>query len=131
MEEKKSVVDLYANGQIDRERYGKKCQTYDTDIKGVRIERDQLLAAVPALHKKDVVETSVEQYSTTLKNKWEKSTDFDSRRQLLLAHVDRIVLANGKVDLHGSIPVGLESYANPEQSSNVRKIAFVIHDSVA
>jgi site-specific DNA recombinase len=127
---KKGVVDLYARGEINRAEYGKKCQQYDAAINAAKNTRTALLTMIPALHQKNTVESSVESYCNSLKSRLQNCADFDTRRQLMLNFVKQIVLTRGKVEVHGSIPIELSAYSDPDQSSEASEMRFVIEKKI-
>ncbi|OGG56698.1 hypothetical protein A3D71_02545 [Candidatus Kaiserbacteria bacterium RIFCSPHIGHO2_02_FULL_55_20] len=128
--EKKDVLEQYAKGLLKRDIYGKKCDEYDQKIDAEKSERNKLLSTVPALHKKSVIDESVGKYCGSLKNRLEKCADFNARRQLLLDYLYKITFARGRVELHGSIPMHLDAYLDPEQTSEAKETKFVIASKI-
>ncbi|KKW19793.1 MAG: hypothetical protein UY63_C0006G0035 [Parcubacteria group bacterium GW2011_GWA2_51_10] len=126
MLEKKDILEQYAKGQLNRDNYGRKCHEYDQKIDGVKTERNKLLSMVPALHKRSVVDTSIEKYCDAARTRLEKCADFDTKRQLLLDYLQKVAFVRGKVEVHGSVPIQLAAYSDPEQSSEAREVGFVI-----
>jgi len=127
---KREIVDLYAKGKINRAEYGKKCQQYDAAINEAKNTRTALLTMIPALHQKGTVESSVESYCNGLKSRLQNCADFDTRRQLMLNYIKQIVFARGKVEVHGSVPIQLGAYSDPDQSSEASEIRLVIERKI-
>lgn len=123
---KKRILDLYAEGGLDRGKYGEKSLRYDNEIAKVQAERDDLIKRIPVLHKPEVVEMSVKQYCESVKLRLEKCQDFETKRQFLLDYVEQVTYQEGRVALHGSVPVKLQVYENQDQPSEASKIRFSI-----
>jgi hypothetical protein len=81
---------------------------------------------MPGLHRRDIIESSLEQYCTNLKTRIEKSSDFDSKRQLLLDYIEKIVFVKETVEIHGSVSILLDAYRDHDQTSESGKIKFVL-----
>jgi len=128
--EKKNVLEYYAKGKIDRDAYGKKCRQYDTEIRKVRSKRDELLEKVPTFHKNDTLEIGVERYCDFVKKRLRKCGDFDSKRQLLLDYIRKIIFTKGKVELHGSVPTLPEVYSESEQTSETKGLKFIVKKEI-
>jgi hypothetical protein len=124
--EKRDTLELYAKGNIERATYSKKCMEYDNEMRSVKNERSTLLATIPALHKKNTVDTSLEQYCNALETRFKKCADFNSKRQLLRDYIHQVVLTNGKIKVCGSVPVQLDAYTDPDQPSDAKEIKFSI-----
>lgn len=128
--EKKRILELYATGDLDRDMYGKKSLEYDHEINKVKIERHELIQKIPVLHKKSVIDVSVRQYCELLKAQLEKCTDFETKRQFMLDHVEKIVFVNDHVTLHGFVPVKLKAYEDPDQPSEASKVRFCVKNKI-
>jgi len=128
--QKKRILDLYATGDLDRGRYAQKSLWYDNEINKKGIERQELITKIPILHKKEVVDVSIRRFCDELQARIEICNDFNTKRQLFLDYIEKIVykvqVKDGEVNLYGSIPVHLEAYNNPDQPSEVSKIGFCI-----
>lgn len=127
---KKNAVELYATGELNRIEYSQQAQHYDSELKKAKNDRAQLLATVPGLHKRSIVEPSLRQYCNGLKARLENSDDFDSKRKFCLDYIEQIVFTEGRVRLYGTIQAELNAYADPEQTSEARKVPFVIESSI-
>lgn len=123
---KQNTLERYAEGKINRSAYSQKCREYDAEISQAKNERDQLLTAIPSLHKKDIVDASLEQYCSALRTRLYKCNDFDLKRRLLLDYIQQVVFTNGRIEMCGSVPIQLDAYADPDQSSEAREIKFSI-----
>lgn len=69
-------------------------------------------------------------FCKTAKERLEQSVDFDTKRQLFLDYVEKIVFNNGRVDFHGSIPVKLVGHTNKGEDTEAIKMQFCITDVI-
>jgi site-specific DNA recombinase len=128
--QKKRILDLYAMGGLDRNNYVQKCLWYDNEANKVRAVREELIKKIPILHKKEVMKVSVQNYCERVKTGLKKCVDFDTRRQFLLDHIERIIYKERHVILHGSVPVRLKAYEDPNQSTTLSKVGFQIESKI-
>lgn len=111
-QKKKRVMDLYANGDLDRETYTKKSVELDEELKVTGLLKLELSKQIPMIHKEAEIDMAIKQYCETVRLRYEECTDFDSHRKFNLEYIDHITHYNDGFTLHGKIPVGLE----PNQS---------------
>lgn len=130
IEAKKRMLDLYTSGEIERDAYVLKNLEYDNELNKLKIERTQWIAQIPLLHKKEIVDVSIKQYCETAKIRFEKCTDFETKRQFLLDYVGKIVYWNEKVEFHGNVPVQLKVYEDRQQKTELAKLEFCIKDTI-
>ena len=124
--EKKRVLDLYAVGDVERDVYARRCLQYDKDISKARAQRDELVKRIPVLLNPQLIDVSVRQHVEAVKTRLETATDFDTKRRFLLDHIDKVVYANDRIALYGSMPVDLPSDEAPGQPTERTKIGFCI-----
>jgi hypothetical protein len=128
--EKKRMLDLYAVGDLDRDDYARRCLRYDQQISRAKAQRDELMARIPILRNPHLIDVSLRQYVEGVTARLENATDFETKRQFLLGHIDRVVYANDHVALHGALPVNVPARAGPEQSTDRSKIGFCIEGTL-
>jgi site-specific DNA recombinase len=128
---KKRMLELYTDGELDREVYVKKNIDCDYEVNTLKNDRIELLKQIPLLHKKDLIDTSIKQYCETVRVRLEQVDDFETKRQFLLDYVDKIVYWNEKVELHGSVPVKLKIYENRKETTELAKITFCVKDTIS
>jgi len=104
---------------------------YDQQIIRTRAEKSELINKIPTLHQSDIVQRSIENYCKSVKVKLEKYTDLEYKRQLLLDCITKIIYIKGKMILYGSIPILLDAYTDPDQTSDASKIEFSIQTNIA
>ncbi len=102
---KKRVLDLYANGGIERGEYAKKGAEYDTEISQLANDKIELTKQIPLLYKPAIIELSIAQYCDEVRVRITQCKDFETCRQFFLDFVDHIVYYKNLVELHGYVPV--------------------------
>lgn len=102
---KQRVIELYAGGSIEREDYVRKSMAYDAKIGLLNEERLGIVRQIPSIHKDDVVEASIKQFCRTAQLRFEKSIDFDTKRQFFLDYIDKVVYFEDQIAIHGSVPI--------------------------
>src|SRR3989338_1772861 len=93
-----------------------------------KLRQTKVIKSVPLLHKKEIVDVSIRQFCSAAKARFEKCSNFDSKRQFLLEHIEKVVYQKYKVMIRGSVPIKLRTYADPDQTSEVSKIPFQIEN---
>ncbi len=124
---KQNSLTAYARGEITHAEHSTKCKECDIEIAHLKEELRNLLANVPTLHRDNVVEANIERYTNTFKTRLAETNDFDSTRQLLRDYIKHIIFTRGNVEIHGAIPILLNAYSEPDQTSEVQ---FVIKSQV-
>lgn len=127
---KKRLVELYASEELEKDLYINKNLEYDNELNKLKSNRKELLAKIPLLHKKEIIDVSIKQYCESAKVKFAECSDFETRRNFLLDHVEKIVHMNDTIEIHGSVPVKLKAYDSPDQITELAKIEFCIKDKV-
>lgn len=129
-EAKKRILDLYSKSEIEREAYVNKSLEYDNELNKLKIRRVDLIKQIPLLHKKELIATSIEQYSELVRIQFGKCLDFESKRQFLLDHVDKIVYETDSLEFHGYVPVQLKVYEDKQHKTELTKVPFCIKDTI-
>jgi len=127
---KKRILDLYASGEIEKDVYVKRSIECDIEMNRLKSERSELIRQIPLLHKREVIETSINEYCETAKIRFEKCNNFEIRRQFLLDYVGKIVHSNDKIEFYASVPIQIKSQ-DKEQNLDMAKIEFCIRDSIS
>lgn len=123
---KKRIVDLYACGELEKDGYTSKNLEYDNELNRLKGEKGELLKKIPLLHKKEVIDVSIEQYCDNAKTRFERCIDFETKRRFILDYIEKIIYENGKVEIHGSVPIKLKAYEDENQNTELAKIEFCI-----
>jgi DNA invertase Pin-like site-specific DNA recombinase len=129
--EKKRMLDLYAVGDLDRDVYARRCLRYDHQISQAEAKRDELVNRIPILRNPQLIDLSVRQYVEAVRARLENAIDFDTKRQFLLDHLDRVVYANDRLALYGSVLVNFKSREVHGQPSDRSKIRFSIESTLS
>lgn len=116
--QKERIIDLYAFGDLDREEYVKRINTYENEIEVIKLKRDDLLKYLPLFQRPEIIENSIRDYCKAAKASFTSCNDFKTKRQFMLDHIskvayhrvtDKIRKGNDKIRLHGSIPIMFEN----------------------
>jgi len=102
---KKRILELYANGNIERTDYSKKNLEYDSEIERLANEKVELVKQIPLLHKPAVIELSIAQYCDEVRSRMAQCKDFETYRQFFLDFVDHVVYYKNLVELHGYVTI--------------------------
>lgn len=129
-EEKRNILNSYARGKITKREYSENSLRSDDQINRVKIERAELLKKIPLLHKRNIVEANIGQFCDTTRARFQKCTDFESKRQFLLDHIESIIYSPTKITIIGSVKIQLAAYNDPDQPSDASKITFRIEGSL-
>ena len=68
-------------------------------------EKTKLAAKLQFQHHEDLVDASIRQFCANANARFQACTDFDTKRRLLLDHIERIIYDRYKVTVVGSIPI--------------------------
>lgn len=107
-QKKQRIMDLYANGDLDRETYVKKSLELDIELKAIGLLKLEIAQQIPVLHKETEIDIAIKQYCKTVKLRYQKSTDFETYRKLFLDFVTKITHYPESFTLEGKIPVETE-----------------------
>jgi site-specific DNA recombinase len=128
--EKSDMVDMYASGKIDRPTYAEMRTKQDDKIAEAKSERADLISRIPLLHKKDIVEVSVQRYCESVKARFAICKDPESQREFMKDYINEVIYNNTKVVVKGSVPVKLKVYEDPDQPSEMSEINFNIEGEI-
>ena len=124
--QKQHVIDSFVSGQITQQEYVDQNVSLDQELLSTRNKREELLATIPSLHKRDVVEMSMQQFCSSAKLRLGKCVDDISKRKFLLDYVEQIICSRNKVVIVGSVPVQI--HADSNTNGEISKISFRIED---
>ena len=128
--EKKALLNEYALGKLSRAQYSVRCKKYENRIEKLNSDKDKIIKKVPIIQKKDIITESVKRFCENACDRFEQTHDFDTRRQFLLDHIEKIIYLNKKVTILGSIPVKTKIYNDGNQTSEISKIKFFITNTI-
>jgi hypothetical protein len=120
--ERRRLIDRYAAEQIAGEEYIAANRALDRDLERLTREKTELAAALRSPLHEDFVDASVRQFCASARARFEACADFDTKRQFLVGHVDRVTYNRSKVTLLGSVPV--------QSASGETKLQFRIEGEI-
>jgi DNA invertase Pin-like site-specific DNA recombinase len=103
--QKRRIIDIYATGDLSRDAYVEKCRELDALTETLRAKGKELADNTALLRKREAIHAGIAQYCEGARARFVKCTDFASTRQFLLDYAEKIVFVNGKVSLHGQVPI--------------------------
>jgi hypothetical protein len=121
-QERRQMIDRYAADQMTGEEYITANRALDEKLERLVREKAKLAAALRSPQHEDFVEASIRQFSATANARLQASADFDTKRQFLVDHVERVIYNRYNVTIVGSVPV--------QSSSGETKLLFRIEGKI-
>jgi site-specific DNA recombinase len=107
-EQKRRIIDLYASGDLSRDGYVEKNRELDGMIETLNARNKELADNTVLLRKTGAIDTAIAQYCEGARVRFNKCSDPSTLRAFMLHYVEKVVHLNGKVTLHGRVPVKYE-----------------------
>jgi hypothetical protein len=101
--ERRRLVALYATGELAKAAYVDICTALDRELDVLRRHK-AALNATRDLNRRTEIDVRIRQYCERVRARFERCTDFDTRRQFLIDHVERVIYHSRAIVLAGSIP---------------------------
>lgn len=128
-EQRAEILDQYATGGLQQNEYLEKCLWFDNEARKVKLEKSELIKRIPILHKKDVIDVSLRIFCETARARFERINNFDTKRQFCLDFIDEVQYDHGKITVKGFVPIQLQKYSDPDQTSEASRVEFSIKGS--
>jgi hypothetical protein len=106
-DERRQIIARYAAGQMTGEEYIAANRALDERQERLTGKKAQLIAAMRFPQHEDFVDASIRQFCATGNARLQACTDFDTKRQFLKDHVERVIFNRYKITIMGSVPVRL------------------------
>jgi site-specific DNA recombinase len=114
-EQERRIIDIYASGDLSRDGYVEKNRELDGMIETLNARSKELADNTVLLRKAGAIDTAIAQYCEGARVRFNKSSsDPASMRAFMLHYVEKVVHLNGKVSLHGRVPVKYEQGEDKE-----------------
>jgi hypothetical protein len=104
-QERRTLIGRYAADQMTNDEYIVANRALDEKLRRLQRTKATLAMAFRLTHHEDFVDASVRQFCATAKARLQACTDFDTNRQFLVAHVERVIFDRYDVAIVGSVPV--------------------------
>jgi site-specific DNA recombinase len=104
-EERRRLINRYAAEQMAGEGYIAANRALDRDFERLTREKAELVAALRSPQHEDFVDASIRQFCASARARFQECVDFDSKREFLLGHVERVIFHRYKVTIAGSVPL--------------------------
>lgn len=102
---KKQLLTKYVDQDISSQDYSTKSLELDQHIQLLKLKKQELIQNTPLLHKKDVVENAVKNYTHYISTTLPTLNDFDSKREFLLKNISKVIFQVEKVEIQGYVPI--------------------------
>jgi site-specific DNA recombinase len=103
-DERRRIIDQYAVDQITGEEYIAANRDLDRQQEQLTQKKAALIAALRS-PQEDFVDASIRQFCATGNARLRACTDFDTKRQFLKDHVERVIFNGYRITITGSVPV--------------------------
>jgi hypothetical protein len=104
-EERRRLIGRYAAEQMAGEAYITANRALDRNLERLTREKAELVAALRSPLHEDFLDASVRQFCASARARFEACADFDTKRQFLVGHVERVIYNRYKVTIAGSVPI--------------------------
>jgi hypothetical protein len=104
-QERRQLIDRYAADQMTNDEYIAANRAFDEKLGRLQRTKARLASAAGSAQHEEFVDASVRQFCATAKARLQACTDFDTNRQFLVAHVERVIFNRYDVAIVGSVPV--------------------------
>jgi Recombinase/Recombinase zinc beta ribbon domain len=125
-DEKKRLIDLYASGNMSEETYINENVALDQELHRLKLKKEEF-SGLPLLHKESI-DVSIRHFCDNAKARFAHCFNFDTKRQFLLDHAEKIIYHRYKVTVIGSVPIRTQTSDGRE--SETRKLPFCITGEV-
>jgi hypothetical protein len=120
--ERQELISKYAADQMTGDDYIAANRALDEKLERLVRAKAELAGALRPTHHEHFVDASIRQFCATAKARLQACSDFDTNRQFLVDHVERVTYNRYHVTIVGSIPVRTESAES--------KLTFRIRDEI-
>jgi hypothetical protein len=104
-DERRRIIDLYAAEKMAGDEYITANRTLDKDLERLIRAKADLAAALRSSQHEHFVDASIRQFCASAGARFQASTDFDTKRQFLVGHIERVIYDRYKVTITGSVPM--------------------------
>ena len=108
-DERRQIIGRYAAEQMTGEEYIAANRALDERQERLTGKKAWLIAAMRFPQHEDFVDASIRQFCATGNARLQACPDFDTKRQFLRDHVERVIFNRYKITIMGSVPVRLPS----------------------
>jgi site-specific DNA recombinase len=104
-DERRRIIDLYAAEKMAGDEYITANRTLDKDLERLIRTKADLAAALRSSQHEQFVDASIRQFCASACARFQASTDFDTKRQFLVGHIEPVIYDRYKVTITGSVPM--------------------------
>jgi site-specific DNA recombinase len=105
--ERRRMFELYASDELTREAYINRNIALDKELDQLKQKKAAVTEAQPTSGFEEL-DDAIRQFCDRAATRLERCTDFDTRRQFLVDHIEKIIYLRDKVTLIGCVPIELK-----------------------
>jgi site-specific DNA recombinase len=105
--ERRRMFERYASDQLPRVAYINANVALDSELEQLKQKKAAIAEAQP-LNRFEELDEAIRQFCDRVAMRLERCTDFDTKRQFLVDHIEKIIYHRDKVTLIGCVPVALK-----------------------
>jgi hypothetical protein len=124
-EQKKRLIELYASDQLPEDKYIAENVALDAALERLKAEKTKIEAKRP-VDEYESVDPSIRRFSESARTRFDRCVDFDSKRQFLADHIEKVIFSRGKVSIMGFVPIEND----PQQPTGANKSEFRIEGEI-
>jgi hypothetical protein len=121
-DERRRLIDRYAAEKMTGHDYIAANRALDAELERLRREKAALAAALRSPQQEDFMDASIRQFCATANARLLACSDFDSKREFLAGHIEKVTYNRYHVTITGSVPV--------QTAKGETKLQFRIADKI-
>jgi site-specific DNA recombinase len=125
-EQKRHLIELYASDHLAEAEYVAQNVALDGELDRLNCEKAKLDGKRP-VDEYEAIDPSIRRFSESARTRFERCADFDSKRQFLRDHVEKVIFLRSKVTIVGSVPI---EQGDHQQLSAANRLAFRIEGEI-
>jgi len=102
--ERRRMIELYASDEVARDAYINANMALDKELDELK-QKKAAIAQMRPPNGFEELDEAIRQFCDRASTRLERCTDFDTRRQFLVDHIEKIIYHRDKVTLIGSVPI--------------------------
>jgi hypothetical protein len=110
-EKRRGMIERYVTEQMPGHEYVAESRALDGELDRLMREKTEIVKGMRFPQHDEFVSLSIRQFCANAQARFEVCTDFDTRRQFLVDHVERVIYNHSKVTIVGSVPLASVSAA--------------------
>jgi hypothetical protein len=105
--ERRRMFELYASDQLTRDAYINRNIAFDKELDQLKEKKAAVTEAQPT-NGFEELDDAIRQFCDRAATRLQRCTDFDTKRQFLVDHIEKIIYHRDKVILIGCVPIAFK-----------------------